>query len=52
MKPVLIITAVRQEAKLLEKALVAASRVNTPAFATVNGMLGGLAVVLCVAGVG
>jgi futalosine hydrolase len=52
MRPVLIITAVRQEAKLLEKALVAVSRVNPPAFATVNGMLGGIAVVICVAGVG
>lgn len=52
MNPVLIITAMRQEAKLLEKALVGVSRVKTPAFTTVNGMLGSVAVVVCAAGVG
>ncbi len=52
MKPVLVITAMRQEAKLVEKALVHASRLKSPGFTTLSGMLGGVAVVVCAAGVG
>ncbi|BCS52331.1 futalosine hydrolase [Geobacter sp. SVR] len=49
---VLIITAVRQEAALLEQALSRPSRVGARAFPHVEGLIGGLPVAICVAGVG
>ena len=52
MKPVLIITAVPQEAELLQNNLQNRTAVKSAAFPHVSGTVGNLPVVICVGGVG
>lgn len=52
MKPVLVITAVPQEAALLEKSLQNRAVVKGAAFGHVSGTIGSLPVAICVGGVG
>lgn len=51
-KPVVIVTAMRREARLLEEALVNPVGERRPGFDALTGLVGGQEVVLCAAGVG
>jgi futalosine hydrolase len=52
MNPVLVIAAVPQETALLELALEYSSRSQISVFPAVDGILGGMPVVICVSGIG